>query len=638
MLNRLVVFVFASLLLAACGNDKQPPVNTEDSTSATTGTGEVEELPPDAICTPGTVKECTPDKTSEVVCADDGMAWTARQCRDDRAQKTVCDEGACLNCTPLDKRCRDDDQVEMCQEDGTGWVDDAHCNGTFTGQVCNIGACVKLCDVNVKYNSYMGCEYWGADLDNGFVPGPNGGALDAAGAQYALIVSNPSPKYPAEVEIWDSTGKVTHDATGMPFPDGRIMPRELRVYKMPRRDVNGTLLQPLAYKVTTSVPTIVYQFNPLTNEDVFSNDASLLLPQHSLDRWYYVMTRMQTFEGIRAYMTVLGTQVDTEVTITVSAHTLAGDDIPALAPGDTITRTLGPFDVLNLETNGLGEDLTGSVVFSSRKVAVFGGSEGANVPNSDKCIVGPGEEGVCEQDGQTECTSNADCSDFITCCADHIEQQLFPVASWGREYACARTIPRGNELESWRVLAGADNTVVTTIPQQANIPVLHAGEWFEFQAAGDFELSASKPVLLGQFMQAEQAPTPGNQSGDAGIGDPAFMLVPPAEQFRSDYVVLNPPEYEQDFINVIKPMEVEISLDGAVIDESLFEPIGTGVQWVARIAVEDGVHVLESSNEDDTFGVLVYGYDQYVSYGYPGGLDLKKFDILKPPDAFGDTP
>ena len=44
---------------------------------------------------------------------------------------------------------------------------------------------------------------------------------------------------------------------------------------------------------------------------------------------------------------------------------------------------------------------------------------------------------------------------------------------------------------------------------------------------------------------------------------------------------------------------------------------------VARFPIGDGVHLLIS---DEPVGVLVYGYDEYVSYGYPGGLNLNVVD------------
>jgi len=271
------------------------------------------------------------------------------------------------------------------------------------------------------------------------------------------------------------------------------------------------------------------------------------------------------------------------------------------------------------------------MILSTKRVAVFGGSEGANVPNTNQCNT---VQGVCESDGETVCKTNEDCIAFVTCCADHIEQQLFPVEAWGARYMCHRTDPRGNEREYWRILAAEDNTVISAIPPVANIPVLNAGEWFEFSDKGDFELNATKPILVGRFMAAEHAPEPNLQPGDAGIGDPAFMLVVPHEQYRKDYVFLAPPNFEQDFVNIVARPGSEVMLDGILVADTEFSPVGTGDYWVARLSIEDGVHTVVC---DEPVGVLAYGYDQYVSYGYPAGLDLKRLDLIKPPDgAFQD--
>jgi hypothetical protein len=47
------------------------------------------------------------------------------------------------------------------------------------------------------------------------------------------------------------------------------------------------------------------------------------------------------------------------------------------------------------------------------------------------------------------------------------------------------------------------------------------------------------------------------------------------------------------------------------------------------VAVSDGVHVAQA---EQPFGVISYGYDQYVSYGYPAGLNLEDLKLV------GDVP
>jgi len=480
---------------------------------------------------------------------------------------------------------------------------------------------VPLCILNEKLRTNVGCDYWAADLDNAFVPGGERGFLDAAAEPFAVVVSNPHMSYTAEVSIYDHEGLVQSQL---------VPPLGLQVFNLPRRDVDGTIQALRAYRVRSSIPIVAYQFNPLDNEEVFSNDASLLLPSHVLGDHYLVMTREQSFESLRGFLTVISISEEfSNVHVTVSAPTQASADrqIPALEAGESFETNMRQFEVLNIQTRAPGADLTGSEVRSSQNVVVFGGSEAANVPNTNHCIeIDPqSREGVCEYGREISCEDNYDCNEarLNTCCADHLEQQLFPVETWGRHYIATKSYDRGLESDYWRILAAEDNTKVETVPPQVPIPDLNAGEWFEFPSREHFEILSDKPILLGQFLASEQAPDPNRysdfESGDAGTGDPAFILAVPVEQFREDFVFLAPDKYAFDYVSVIAPSSALVLFDENPIQVS-WEPVGEGTEWhIARFAIADGVHFIQS---DQPLSVIVYGYDQYVSYGYPGGLNL----------------
>jgi hypothetical protein len=108
------------------------------------------------------------------------------------------------------------------------------------------------------------------------------------------------------------------------------------------------------------------------------------------------------------------------------------------------------------------------------------------------------------------------------------------------------------------------------------------------------------------------------------IGDPAFIVGVPAEQFRDDYVFLAPNAYKEDYVNIVAPVSATITLDNAAIPETAFTPIVTTEFKVARIALTDGPHRITGTAP---FGIVVYGYHDDVSYGYPGGANL--FDLGK---------
>ena len=56
-----------------------------------------------------------------------------------------------------------------------------------------------------------------------------------------------------------------------------------------------------------------------------------------------------------------------------------------------------------------------------------------------------------------------------------------------------------------------------------------------------------------------------------------------------------------------------------------YNRIADGEWSVWRVAVKDGVHVARS---EKPFGAIVYGYDRYVSYGYPAGLNLEDLKLV----------
>ena len=643
--------VVLSLFVVGCSSD-EPGSDVSTADVITGPDGQALDLKPGQICIPGDVQACVVEGGKEaLICNASGTAFLKGLCKGEDGQDSQCIDGDCTACFPGVKVCKGDNYVMKCMADGSGFEEYQNCEEDTGGDVCTGGECQKLCDINVKFNSYIGCDYWGVDLDNAFVPGGRSGYYDAQNAQYAIAVSNP-PESPrdAVVEIWRKEGgevqKVPYDVNGDPLTVEPLKPGELRVYKLPPRNVNGTVQASLAYQVKSSVPIIAYQFNPLTNEEVFSNDASLLLPATLLGRDYVVMTREQTFDSLRCYLTVVAVMPgETQVSIDFTGPTMAGyiypgqdseAEIKHFEPGETGYFKLQQYDVLNIETDRPGADLTGSVVRSDNRIAVFGGSEASNAPNTARCVdIDPvTKKGVCEYDNSKKCSDLMDCvgAGFNTCCADHIEQQLFPVKVWGTSYVASKTWDRGMESDIWRVMAAKDNTQILLVPPQQgiNVPILNKGEYFEFESRKHFEIISTnpeKPILVGQYLAAQDAPEPNvggmAQAGDAGIGDPAFMLAIPVEQYRTDFVILVPEEYELNYINVVAPTGATVEVDGETVDPSEFELVGSGTYSVYRTMVQPGTHAITSSEPS---GVIVYGYDQYVSYAYTGGLDLAEIN------------
>jgi hypothetical protein len=589
------------------------------------------------------------------------------------AKNKVCDlHRGCIECAPGTLRCHpckpgddkcDPDRVEKCDARGDAWDVIDTCN-LAKGSVCDQGECKDMCEIAKSNRSYVGCEFYAADLDNAAIDDEN----NASAQQFAVAVANPQ-KVPVEVQV-----EINDAAYGKPVAERMINhvtvpPGALEVFKLPRREVDGssehglndgtnTAVTSNAFRVTSSHPITAYQFNPLENVHVFSNDASLLVPTSAIGSKYTVNAWPQTIgnsddprqdfdptqdnEDLRAFLTVIGTQDDTHV------HFVLGDKvmkvvgagpIPERLPGQTIDITIGRYDVVNLETEALNADFTGTLIDAKKPVTVFVGSEASDVPFF---------------------------GDYTTrqCCADHLEEQLIPDTTLGQHFIIARTNSRTralaaaafpdkplgiaitNEPEWVRVLAvdTGTTTVSTTLPPPDDNFRLREGEDTTLRADQDFILNADKPVSVLQAMGSQ------NVTGiprDYPGGDPSLILVPPIEQYRRDYIFLTPDKYAFDFISIMAEADTKIEFDGGPLpdvctmspadglDRKKSDPKADYVIYRCQLSFpkvtsgansrvlagdqHDGVHTIVA---DRPVGFIVDGFDRFVSYAYVGGLNL----------------
>ncbi len=617
----------------------------------------------------------------------------------------VCVEGiGCAACFPGARGCIDAATVGVCSEDGGGLRPEESCD-TENGFVCDEGRCLSLCEQAANTYSYQGCEFYAVDLDNAAL-GPD---RDASSQQFAVVVSNPG-RLPAEVRIEVNDAAVGEALQVREVARAVVPPGDLEVFELPRREVDGsssnqdcrpddrscpqgevcvcssmdteppcfcrnapeanglddgthTALTSHAYRVRSNVPIIAYQFNPLDNVGVFSNDASMLAPVTALDGHYTVVGWPQTIadgpsdvpgedfdpsrddEDLRAFLTLVGVEPNTSVRITLGEQmrrVVAGGPVPQMGPGDSLEVELGPFDVLNLETALLNSDFTGTRIESEKPLAVFVGSEASDAPRFVSY-------------------------EYRQCCADHLEEQLFPRRALGSSYVIARMPARTRALNAafvtdtrvaevdepeWvRVVAVEGLTTVrTTLPPPMDAFTLDGdrGEDMLIEARQDFLLwtDENRPVAVLQVQASQQVVgIPSRLPG----GDPAILAVPPREQWRRDYVFLTPDKYAFDFVTIAAPAEANVLLDGKPLQEwgceraaadgiergpmdpppdllvyrctlSLPDVYGEPPVRVEPGLQRDGVHRLVA---DLPVSLLVYGFDAYVSYAYVAGLNLK---------------
>ncbi len=428
--------------------------------------------------------------------------------------------------------------------------------------------------------NYVGKVFYSVDLNNYDGDATNSSA-DAA--PYTLTISNPANNLErAIVELQQIGGEEL-------YIKETIEPGTLETFDMPRWDAEDSFLGNRAVNVTSDVPVAIHQFNPANNVGVYSNDASLLLPKVGLGSRYRAACWPQgTFPellGAADYVTVVATAGGTTVTVTPTADVRAGLSVPATTAGTPLSVTLDAGEVLQIEGDNAAtgvSDLTGSLIEASAPVVVFSGNECAEIP-----------------------------ADHDAC--DHIEEQLLPVGAWGTRYVAVKFTPRGSETDVYRVIADTAGTTVETEPALDGFPAtLEPGEFLQFDTDQDFVLTASAPVAMVQYMT-------GSTWGLADVGDPAMVVLVPEEQYLAEYMFLTPSGYEADYANIVARAGTEVSIDEQAVGASLWTELPDGEFMLARVRLEPGIHHLTADRE---VGLVAYGYDQEVSYAYPGGANL----------------
>ncbi len=451
-------------------------------------------------------------------------------------------------------------------------------------------------------------------------------------SDFAVVVSNPNEGTSADVRVYNAGGSVVASET---VSGGELKVMYLPWNAMPSRQDSIAVTQKgtIAYRMESTVPVTAYQFNPLRSkiESTYSytNDASLLLPTHVFGTasQYVAMAlphiRMRTEtcpplqtctvndRDMPTNLTIVATEDNTSVRLRLRGATAAGGGLGELNPGSETTVVLNRHEVLQLasrrhgnptqhaqDSDGIettdyyeyGEsDLTGTIIDSDKPIAVYAGAE---------CRFVPFDEWAC----------------------DHMEQQLFPFQNWGSSFvgSIAEPPPGGNPNvgDLWRLVAAVDGTKVTFQPAVHGNVTLNAGDWIQFQTHQHFHVSSQgpdHPILLSQFFVGQNA-------HGGSMGDPTMILSVPSEQYRKDYNFITTETFARNYINVVRPTGATVKLDDQELPAGCWTNISGTAYEVCRHELDGGTY---SVTAEEPIAVTVYGFDGYVSYGYPAGLDLR---------------
>jgi hypothetical protein len=345
------------------------------------------------------------------------------------------------------------------------------------------------------------------------------------------------------------------------------------------QDLTSDTVGDYGIHVTADDPVSVYGLN--TEE--YSTDGFLGLPTDILGQNYIVEAYTNDI-GSGSQFSVVGTADGTNVTIVPS------ETIGSHPAGTPYTVQLNQGQTYQLNDAGVSNgDLTGTQITSSQPVAVFGGSNCADVPA-----------------GYTACNT--------------LTEELTPVTAWGTSFITEPLATRSGD--TFRFLASENDTTVQV--NGTTVATLNANDFYETELSAASVVTSDKPIFVTQFSNSS--------TYDNASADPFSVTIPPYGQFLNSYTVTTEPDgadpaITENYINVVAPTsEVgSVTLDGTAIPASDFSAIPGSSFSGAQVPVPFGSHVLGGPLP---FGITVYGFGDYDGYGYPGGFTLSPLAVV----------
>ncbi|XP_052084477.1 uncharacterized protein LOC127721722 [Mytilus californianus] len=330
--------------------------------------------------------------------------------------------------------------------------------------------------------------------------------------------------------------------------------------------------------ITADDDIIVYAINKATA----STDAYLALPTDTLGQEYYVVSWSS-----RSTFMIIGTDDTTKINIKLGnkSPSIVVDGNP-YGSGSSFDFQLKKYQTITV-TSYYSGDFTGTHIFADTFVTVLGGN-------------------LCTRVGAGAC--------------DHLVQQMLPIEKWGKDFVTIG-MPDCSSPDTYRIVASQHNTLVN-ISGQIPIRLTESGDFhtFNLQDQTSNTVSSDKPISLALFA---------NGGCRGYLGDPAMILIPPIQQFSSDYTFSTITVDGKDLINSLALVIAETYISGLLLDGQKLPT----TKWYAvegrhdikytELRISSGAHSVYHVDKSVTFLAISTGIEEYNSYGYPAGLNFK---------------
>ena len=351
-------------------------------------------------------------------------------------------------------------------------------------------------------------------------------------------------------------------------------------------------------RITANKPISVQGLSILSK----TSEGFLGLPVDALGMYYIVPT---FYVAINAIVQVVATEDNTLVSFKLrlpnGGRVRYGD--VRYVDGEFINATLNELDVFQV----LGDSiLSGTIVESSKPVAVFSGNDCAMVPK------------------------------YRQPC-NHLVEQIPPVSNWGVKFMTNPT-PNRQGGDEFHVIASMQNTVVLVVSFDTQVrATLNKGDKYITAAPWNVSLviSTTQPSLVVQY----------SKGSDTLKLSPSMSLVPPKEWYSNDYTVYVPKDDTgnafDSYINVVidTSRRNDLRVKGADDLSIDWEIISGGFSRASLHLASDGVYHVYHKNPLADFSAVLYGMASQKLFSFPVGMKWPQpfdFDCLPTNTIGGD--
>lgn len=428
---------------------------------------------------------------------------------------------------------------------------------------------------------------------------------------------------PGDATLVPHTGPIAPGESAIVFasdrrPDAPHPPGEFDYIACPNGVVPATFEDPVpsgtgtgsSFHLTTNVPVALSAIYPFGGAKSYTPGATLLLPVATWAKEHLIVNGWEVGVSGGPGAQIVASEDDTEVTIVPTRDIQDGSGVHGTPAGTAASYHLDKGQHLQLVQ---AEELTGSIVTSTKPTSIFGGHACADIPSRGSAC-------------------------------DILGQEIPAFEQWGSEYVGVGYRPRlGNEHERmpYRIVAARDGTHLDydpAVPPGAPVE-LSAGQVVTFSAGtGDPFVVRSQdvdhPFYLAAYMTSAQGYEDFPSYG--GRGDPEFVNVVPAGQYLDSYSFFADPTFAETSLVIVRAKAggtfKDVSLECAGMLTG-FRPVGTrGDYEYVRIdlARDRGPGDLSCRNglqrmhSEGPFTATLWGWDAYASYAYPGGMAQRK--------------